>query len=36
MAGLSNGTLRTCPGMFATHPDIINGDLLAFIKELRT
>lgn len=32
---LSNGTLKTYPGLshglFATHPDIINADLLAFI-----
>lgn len=34
---LQHGTLKTYPGlshgMFATHPDIINADLLAFIKE---
>ncbi|MGK6353831.1 alpha/beta fold hydrolase [Sphingomonas sp. DT-207] len=33
---LPNGTLKTYPGLshgiFATHPDIINADLLAFIK----
>lgn len=33
---LSNGTLKTYPGLshglFATHPDIINADLLAFIE----
>ena len=33
---LPNGTLKTYPGlshgMFATHPDTINADLLAFIK----
>jgi non-heme chloroperoxidase len=33
---LPNGTLKTYPGlshgMFATHPDIINADLLAFAK----
>jgi non-heme chloroperoxidase len=33
---LSNGTLKTYPGlshgMFATHPEVINADLLAFIK----
>lgn len=33
---LSNGTLKTYPGlshgMFATHPDVINADLLAFIQ----
>ncbi|HBK47135.1 MAG TPA: alpha/beta hydrolase [Xanthomonadaceae bacterium] len=34
---LPNGTLKTYPGlshgMFATHPDLINADLLAFIEE---
>ena len=34
---LSNGTLKTYPGLshglFATHPDIINADLLAFIEQ---
>ncbi|MDI4238593.1 alpha/beta hydrolase [Bradyrhizobium sp. Arg237L] len=34
---LSNGTLKTYPGLshglFATHPDLINADLLAFFKE---
>lgn len=34
---LANGTLKTYPGlshgMFATHPDIINADLLAFIRD---
>lgn len=34
---LSNGTLKTYPGLshglFATHPDVINADLLAFIEE---
>ena len=34
---LSNGTLKTYPGLshglFATHPDLINADLLAFIEE---
>jgi non-heme chloroperoxidase len=34
---LSNGTLKTYPGLshglFATHPDIINADLLAFIRQ---
>ena len=34
---LSRGTLKTYPdlshGMFATHPDQINADLLAFIQE---
>jgi non-heme chloroperoxidase len=33
---LKNGTLKTYPdlshGMFATHPEVINADLLAFIK----
>ncbi len=33
---LKNGTLKTYPGlshgMFATHPDIINADLLAFVR----
>ncbi|GGG24990.1 MAG: alpha/beta hydrolase [Pseudomonadota bacterium] len=33
---LRNGTLKTYPGlshgMFATHPDIINADLLAFVR----
>ena len=33
---LSNGTLKTYPdlshGLFATHPELINADLLAFIK----
>ena len=33
---LANGTLRTYPGlsygMFATHPGLINADLLAFFK----
>ena len=33
---LSNGTLKTYPGlshgMFATHPDVINADLLDFIR----
>ncbi|HEX6980388.1 MAG TPA: alpha/beta hydrolase [Alphaproteobacteria bacterium] len=33
---LKNGTLKTYPGlshgMFATHPDIINADLLAFMR----
>ncbi|WP_299177414.1 alpha/beta hydrolase [uncultured Brevundimonas sp.] len=33
---LRNGTLKTYPGlshgMFATHPDVINADLLAFVK----
>lgn len=33
---LPNGTLKTYPelshGLFATHPDLINADLLAFIK----
>ena len=33
---LSNGTLKTYPGLshglFATHPDVINADLLAFIE----
>lgn len=33
---LSNGTLKTYPGLshglFATHPDLINADLLAFFK----
>ena len=33
---LSNGTLKTYPGlshgMFATHPDVINADLLGFIR----
>lgn len=33
---LSNGTLKTYPGLshglFATHPDLINADLLAFIE----
>jgi Predicted hydrolases or acyltransferases (alpha/beta hydrolase superfamily) len=32
-----NGTLRTYPGLshglFATHPELINADLLAFIRE---
>ncbi len=36
IALLPNGTLKTYPGlshgMFATHPDIINADLLAFIQ----
>ena len=34
---LSNGILKTYPGLshglFATHPDIINADLLAFIEQ---
>jgi non-heme chloroperoxidase len=34
---LSNGVLKTYPGLshglFATHPDIINADLLAFIEQ---
>ncbi len=34
---LSNGTLKTYPGLshglFATHPDIINADLLSFIEQ---
>lgn len=34
---LSNGTLKTYPGLshglFATHPDLINADLLAFFKD---
>jgi non-heme chloroperoxidase len=34
---LSNGTLKIYPGLshglFATHPDLINADLLAFFKE---
>ena len=34
---LSNGTLKTYPGLshglFATHPDIINADLMAFIEQ---
>ncbi|MDI4239363.1 alpha/beta hydrolase [Bradyrhizobium sp. Arg237L] len=34
---LTNGTLKTYPGLshglFATHPDIINADLLAFIED---
>ncbi|MGX9431548.1 MULTISPECIES: alpha/beta fold hydrolase [Bradyrhizobium] len=34
---LSKGTLKTYPGLshglFATHPDLINADLLAFFKE---
>ena len=34
---LSNGSLKTYPGLshglFATHPDIINADLLAFIEQ---
>lgn len=34
---LANGTLKTYPGLshglFATHPDLINADLLAFIQE---
>jgi len=33
---LSNGTLKTYPGLshglFATHPDVVNADLLAFIQ----
>ena len=33
---LSNGTLKTYPGLshapFATHPEVVNPDLLAFIK----
>lgn len=33
---LQNGTLRTYPGLshapFATHPDLVNADLLAFIR----
>ena len=33
---LTNGTLKTYPGlshgMFATHPQIINADLLAFAR----
>ena len=33
---LSNGTLKTYPdlshGLFATHPDLINADLLSFIE----
>jgi non-heme chloroperoxidase len=33
---LANGTLKVYPrmshGMFATHPDLINADLLTFIK----
>ena len=33
---LPNGTLKTYPGLshglFATHPDLINADLLAFIR----
>lgn len=36
IALLPNGTLKTYPGLshglFATHPDLINADLLAFIK----
>jgi non-heme chloroperoxidase len=36
IALLPNGTLKIYPGlshgMFATHPDIINADLLAFVK----
>ena len=32
-----NGTLKTYPGLshglFATHPELINADLLAFIRE---
>lgn len=35
---LPNGRLKTYPGlphgMFATHPDLINADLLAFIEEI--
>ncbi|MDK2761971.1 MAG: alpha/beta hydrolase [Sphingopyxis sp.] len=34
---LPNGTLKTYPGLshglFATHPDLINADLLAFVEE---
>jgi non-heme chloroperoxidase len=34
---LTNGTLKTYPGLshglFATHPDLINADLLAFIED---
>ncbi|MFB6451259.1 alpha/beta fold hydrolase [Bradyrhizobium tunisiense] len=37
---LSRGTLKTYPGLshglFATHPDIINADLLAFIEDRTT
>jgi non-heme chloroperoxidase len=33
---LQNGTLKTYPGLshglFATHPDLVNADLLAFIE----
>ncbi|MBU1278845.1 MAG: alpha/beta hydrolase, partial [Alphaproteobacteria bacterium] len=33
---LKNGTLKTYPGLshaaFATHPDLVNADLLAFAK----
>ena len=34
---LPNGTLKTYPGLshglFATHPDLINADILAFIAD---
>lgn len=33
---VQNGTLKTCPGLshapFATHPEVVNADLLAFAK----
>lgn len=37
---LPNGTLKTYPdlshGLFATHPDRINADILAFIQDDRS